>query len=268
MSQLHQNKYTVGFHLAPFNPICLFWPLFNPLMLWANLPGLVVKLAVWCSGQGAFIETKICVWKLNEITKACSILAVVRTRSSFLNKLRCVLILRNQETWPKDAAKRAFARSVHLLSWQFQFHQIDSPVTQTYTKQTASQDSLQENAREPKTLWVINNWTQKSFETRGLWSALNAGDHHRSVCKGIHANANACLQKQAAASRPLPGPSEADRAGEFSFGRLELGGPTSSRFSAMVALSPSNTRVDKKRVILWLKSRSAEVYNISKLAAR
>lgn len=34
--------------------------------------------------------------------------------------------------------------------------------------------------------------------------------------------------------RPLPGPSDADRAGEFSFGRLELGGPTSSRFSAIV----------------------------------
>lgn len=40
-----------------------------------------------------------------------------------------------------------------------------------------------------------------------------------------------------AALRPLPGPSDADRAGEFSFGRLELGGPTSSRFSAMVVLS-------------------------------
>lgn len=34
--------------------------------------------------------------------------------------------------------------------------------------------------------------------------------------------------------RPLPCPSDADRAGEFSFGRLELGGPTSSRFSAIV----------------------------------
>lgn len=32
----------------------------------------------------------------------------------------------------------------------------------------------------------------------------------------------------------LPCPSDADRAGEFSFGRLELGGPTSSRFSAIV----------------------------------
>lgn len=74
------------------------------------------------------------------------------------------------------------------------------------------------------------------------------------MCKGIRANANACLQMQAAAaaaaSRPLPGPSEADRAGEFSFGRLELGGPTSSRFSAMVASSPSSTQVDKIRVIL------------------
>lgn len=52
-------------------------------------------------------------------------------------------------------------------------------------------------------------------------------------------NANACLQMQAAASRPLPGPSDADSAGEFSFGRLELGGPTSSRFSAMVVSSRS-----------------------------
>ena len=39
---------------------------------------------------------------------------------------------------------------------------------------------------------------------------------------------------QAVEGRPLPGPSDADRAGEFSFGRLELGGPISSRFSAIV----------------------------------
>lgn len=38
--------------------------------------------------------------------------------------------------------------------------------------------------------------------------------------------------------RPLPGPSDADRAGEFSFGRLELGGPMSSRFSAIVVILP------------------------------
>lgn len=49
------------------------------------------------------------------------------------------------------------------------------------------------------------------------------------------------------ASRPLPGPSDADRAGEFSFGRLELGGPTSSRFSAMAASSRSVAHVDKIR---------------------
>lgn len=43
-----------------------------------------------------------------------------------------------------------------------------------------------------------------------------------------------CLRVQAVEGRPLPGPSDADRAGEFSFGRLELGGPISSRFSAIV----------------------------------
>lgn len=39
--------------------------------------------------------------------------------------------------------------------------------------------------------------------------------------------------------RPLPCPSDADRAGEFIFGRLELGGPTSSRFSAIVVILSS-----------------------------
>lgn len=38
-----------------------------------------------------------------------------------------------------------------------------------------------------------------------------------------------------AVPRPLPGASDADRAGEFSFGRL-VGGPTSSRFSAIVVV--------------------------------
>lgn len=37
-------------------------------------------------------------------------------------------------------------------------------------------------------------------------------------------------------SRPLPCPSDVDRAGEFSFGRLESGGPASSRFSAIVEI--------------------------------
>lgn len=64
------------------------------------------------------------------------------------------------------------------------------------------------------------------------WGALPA--HLAALtCRGLALGVIAeCVHTE---PRPLPGPSDADRAGELSFGRLELGGPTSSRFSAIAA---------------------------------
>lgn len=56
--------------------------------------------------------------------------------------------------------------------------------------------------------------------------------------------------------RPLPGPSDADRAGEFSFGRLELGGPTSSRFSAIAAVLSGWLLKLLIMITLWQRSCS------------
>lgn len=55
--------------------------------------------------------------------------------------------------------------------------------------------------------------------------------------------------------RPVPGPSDADRAGEFSFGRLELGGPTSSRFSAMVVAASDEGSLESVDVVAFRRWR-------------
>lgn len=66
----------------------------------------------------------------------------------------------------------------------------------------------------PEHVWVSQNDTLRAFII---------------ACFFLHSVSN----DRSLDGRPSPGPSDADRAGEFSFGRLELGGPISSRFSAI-----------------------------------
>lgn len=164
----------------------------------------------------------------------------------------CVFILRHIETWPKDAFIKGFCKNGYIYqAGVFLF--VKGSSVHKKKKTRPSHRHTQNKPRRSASCTRTKNFKKTEINRRGIiiWDpgtlgCTKCGRHYaserpsQSVCKGIQANASLCLRMQAAAaaSRPLPGPSEADRAGEFSFGRLELGGPTSSRFSAMVALSP------------------------------
>lgn len=99
---------------------------------------------------------------------------------------------------------------------------------------------------------------EKLHRTMHSFSPLSLS-HLRHGLSRISGNRECwCLGVQAVEGRPLPGPSDADRAGEFSFGRLELGGPISSRFSAIVVSFGRLLQIDSWDYLLARKLRSVK----------
>lgn len=106
--------------------------------------------------------------------------------------------------------------------------------------------------------WEVVGSDEKLQRTMHSFPPLSLSQLRPGSCRLLGNRDWWCLGVQAAEGRPLPGPSDADRAGEFSFGRLELGGPISSRFSAIVVSFGRLLQVDSWDYLLARKLRSVK----------